>query len=107
MTGDQWPAVPLVASSAPAAPVVLAPLRVDSTTNEPKAALELLGRLPVAGAVVTADAMVTHADLGREVRKARGDSRRAVRDNPPTVRHDIEAVFAADAAVSPLPAAPA
>src|SRR5262249_5601120 len=67
-TGEQLPAVHLVAGYAHEARVVLAQLRVDSKTNEHKAALELLGLLPLAGAVVTADAMFTHADFCREVR---------------------------------------
>jgi hypothetical protein len=104
-TGEQLPAVHLVAGYAHEAQVVLAQLRVDSKTNEHKAALELLGLLPLAGAVVTADAMFTHVDFCREVRKAEGDYFLAVKDNQPTLLRDIEAVFAADAAVSPLPAA--
>jgi hypothetical protein len=38
-------------------------LAVARTTNEPKAALRLLGVLPLAGKVVTADAMFTHPDV--------------------------------------------
>lgn len=105
-TGEHLPAVHLVAGYAHEAQVVLAQLRVDSKTNEHKAALELLGLLPLAGAVVTADAMFTHADFCREVRKARGDYLLAVKENQPTLLRDIEAVFAADAARSPLPTAP-
>ena len=83
--------------------VVLAQLRVDSKTNEHKAALELLGLLPLPGAVVTADAMFTYADFCREIRKAEGDYLLAVKENQPTLFRDREAVFAADAAFSPLP----
>ena len=101
-TGEQLPAVHLVAGYAHEAQVVLAQLRVDSKTNEHKAALRLLGLLPLAGAVVTADAMFTHADFCREVRRAEGDYLLAVKDNQPTLLRDIEAVFAADAARSPL-----
>jgi DDE_Tnp_1-associated/Transposase DDE domain len=106
-TGEQLPAVHLVAGYAHEAQVVLAQLRVDSQTNEHKAALELLGLLPLAGAVVTADARFTHADFCREIRKAGGDYLLAVKDNQPTLLRDIEAAVAADAAVSPLPTAPA
>jgi hypothetical protein len=104
-TGEQLPAVHLVAGYAHEARVVLAQLRVDSKTNEHKAALELLGLLPLAGAVVTADAMFTHADFCREVRRADGDYLLAVKENQPTLLRDIEAAFAADAALSPLPTA--
>jgi hypothetical protein len=105
-TGEQLPAVHLVAGYAHEAQIVLGQLRVDSKTNEHKAALELLGLLPLAGAVVTADAMFTHADFCREVRKAEGDYLLAVKDNQPTLLRDIEAIFAADAACSPLRTAP-
>lgn len=101
-TGEQLPAVHLVAGYAHEARIVLAQLRVDGKTNEHKAALELLGLLPLAGAVVTADAMFTHADFCREVRKAGGDYLLAVKDNQPTLLRDIEATFAADAVLSPL-----
>jgi hypothetical protein len=104
-TGEQLPAVHLVAGYAHEAKVVLAQLRVDCKTNEHKAALELLGLLPLAGAVVTADAMFTHADFCRDVRKAEGDYLLAVKENQPTLLRDIEAIFAADAVCSPLPTA--
>lgn len=106
-TGELLPAVHLVAGYAHEAQVVLAQLRVDRKTNEHKAGLELLGVLPLQGKVVTADAMFTHADFCREIRQAQGDYLLAVKDNQPTLLRDIEAVFAADAAVSPLPAASA
>jgi DDE_Tnp_1-associated/Transposase DDE domain len=105
--GEPLPAVHLVAGYAHEAQAVLAQLRVDSRTNEHKAALQLLGLLPLAGAVVTADAMFTHADFCREIRKADGDYLLAVKDNQPTLLRDIEATFAADAAISPLSTAPA
>jgi hypothetical protein len=104
-TGERLPAVHLVAGYAHEVQVVLAQLRVDSKTNEHKAALELLGLLPLAGAVVTADAMFTHADFCRGVRTAQGDYLLAVKENQPTLLRDIETVFAANAARSPLPTA--
>jgi hypothetical protein len=106
-TGEQLPGVHLVAGYAHEAQLVLAQLRVDSKTNEHKAALELLGLLPLAGAVVTADAMFTHADFCQEVRQGGGDYLLAVKDNQPTLLRDIEAIFVADAALSPLPTASA
>lgn len=106
-TGEQLPGVHLVAGYAVEAQVVLAQLRVDGKTNEHKAALQLLGMLPLTGAVVTADAMFTHADFCREIRKAQGDYLLAVKENQPTLLRDIEAVFAADAVFSPLPTASA
>jgi predicted transposase YbfD/YdcC len=69
--------------------------------------MELLGLLPLAGAVITADAMFTHADFCREIRKAEGHYVLAVKENQPTLLRDIEAVFAPDAVISPLPTASA
>jgi hypothetical protein len=103
--GEQLPAVHLVAAYAHEAQVVLAELRVDAKTNEHKAALELLGVLPLEGAVVTADAMFTHADFCREVRNGGGEYLLAVKENQPTLLRDIEAIFAPDAGCSPLPTA--
>ena len=57
------PGVHLLAAYAPQASAVIAQMRVEATTNEHKAALRLLGVLPLAGAVVTADAMFAHADV--------------------------------------------
>src|SRR5262249_5882575 len=71
-SGEQLPAVHLIAGYAHEAQVVLAQLRVDSKTNEHKAALELLGLLPVAGAGVTPDAMFTHPHLCPAVPQAGG-----------------------------------
>jgi hypothetical protein len=105
--GEHVPGVHLLAAYAHEAQTVLAQLRVDGKTNEHKAALELLGVLPLKGAIVTADAMFTHADFCRKVRKAGGDYVLAVKENQPTLLADLRAAFAADAAVSPLPTASA
>ncbi|MBV8315939.1 MAG: ISAs1 family transposase [Planctomycetaceae bacterium] len=61
------PGVHWVSASAPDVQAVLAQLRVDAKTNEHKAALELLGVLPIQGKIVTGDAMFTHRDLCAEV----------------------------------------
>ena len=50
------PAAHLVAAYAPDVEAVVGQIRVDAQTNEHKAALELLGVLPLRGRVVTADA---------------------------------------------------
>ncbi len=42
---------------------MIAQIRVDGKTNEHKAALELLGVLPIRGTVVTGDAMFCHKDV--------------------------------------------
>jgi hypothetical protein len=98
------PGVHLLAAYAPGADAVLAQLRVDAKTNEHKAALQLLGVLPLAGKVVTGDAMFTHRDVAQEVRQRDGDYILIVKDNQPELKAQIEAALHDDAAFSPLPA---
>src|SRR5947209_6274994 len=69
----QLPGVHLLAAYAPQASAVIAQMRVEATTNEHKAALRLLGVLPsLAGTVVTADAMFTHADVCDAILRKQG-----------------------------------
>lgn len=105
-SGDgEVPGVHLLAAFATADAAVLGQLEVAKTTNEHKAALQLLGVLPLAGKVVTADAMFTHTDVCDTITDAGGDYVLAVKDNQETLRRDIQAVFEGDGtAFSPLPA---
>lgn len=85
---------------------VIGQLEVARTTNEHKAALELLGVLPLAGKVVTADAMFTHTDVCDTITDAGGDYILAVKDNQKTLKADIATMFEGDGtAFSPLPTA--
>jgi hypothetical protein len=92
----------LVAAYAPQVAAVLAQMRVDTKTNEHKAALQLLGILPgnavpekrLAGKVVTGDAMFCQRDLAEQVVTAGGDYILAVKDNQPGLGIDIQAGFA-------------
>ena len=88
------PGVHLVSAYAPEVKAVLAQLRVDAKTNEHKAALELLGVLPLKGKVVTGDAMFTHRDVCAKVIGAGGDYFLPVKENQPTLAQDIAAAFA-------------
>jgi hypothetical protein len=98
------PGVHLVSASAPDVKAVLAQLRVDAKTNEHKAALELLGVLPVKGKVLTGDAMFTHRDVCAAVLDGGGDYVLPVKENQPTLSKDIAAVFAEpEAGFSPPP----
>src|SRR5262249_13366050 len=98
------PGVHLLAAYVPAAAAVLAQLRVDARTNEHKAALRLLGVLPLRGKVVTGDAMFTHRDVARRVVDAGGDYLLIVKDNQPELRAQIESALHGDGDFSPLPA---
>ncbi|MBV8269419.1 MAG: ISAs1 family transposase [Planctomycetaceae bacterium] len=98
------PGVHLVSAYAPDVKAVLAQLRVDAKTNEHKAALELLGVLPVQGKVLTGDALFTHRDVCAAVLEGGGDYVLPVKENQPTLSKDIAAVFAEpEAGFSPPP----
>jgi hypothetical protein len=100
----ETPGVHLVSADAPDVKAVLAQLRVDAKTNEHKAALELLGVLPVKGKVVSGDAIFTQRDLCAEVIVGGGDYVLPVKDNQPTLAKDIAAAFAEPlAGLSPPP----
>jgi DDE_Tnp_1-associated/Transposase DDE domain len=98
------PGVHLLTAYVPAAAAVLKQIRVDAKTNEHKASLRLLGVLPLAGKVVTADAMFTHRDFAQEVRDHGGDYLLIVKDNQPELKAHIQAALHQDADFSPLPA---
>lgn len=96
------PGVHLLAAFAPDNAAVLGQLRVDAKTNEHKAALRLLGVLPVQGKLVSGDAMFTHRDVAQAVRDGGGDYLLFVKDNQPELKAQIEAALHDDAAFSPL-----
>jgi predicted transposase YbfD/YdcC len=99
-SGD-LPGVHLISLYATKVHATLAQLRVDAKTNEHKAVLQLLGVLPLAGAVVTGDAMFCHRDVCQEVLDQNGDYLLFVKDNQPTLAQDIAAGFETPAALSP------
>ena len=84
----------LVAAYAPAAQAVLAQLRVDAKTNEHKAALELLGIVPVQGCIFTGDAAFCQRDLCEQIIDGGGDYVLAVKDIQPGLAIDIAAGLA-------------
>lgn len=88
----------LVAAYAHQVTAVLGQLRVDAKTNEHKAALELLGILPLAGKVVVGDAMFCQRDLAEKVVDSGGDYIFTVKDNQPGLGTDIRAGFGFEAA---------
>lgn len=92
--GGGTPGAHLLAAYAPQASAVIAQVTVEATTNEPKAALRLLGVVPLAGAVVTADAMFTHADVRETILEQQGDYVLFAKGNQSQLRADIEAAFA-------------
>lgn len=94
----------LLAAYCPQAQAVVGQLRVDSRTNEHKAALQLLGLLPLDGKVVTGDAMFTHRDVAQKITDGGGEYVLTVKDNQPGLKAEIHAALHDDADFSPLPA---
>jgi DDE_Tnp_1-associated/Transposase DDE domain len=97
------PGIHLLSAFVPAAAAVIGQLRVDGKTNEHKAALRLLGVLPLAGQLVTGDAMFTHRDVAQAIVDQGGDYLLIVKDNQPELSQQIQAALHDDAAFSPLP----
>lgn len=80
----------LLAAYVPEAQAVLAQLRVDAKTNEHKAALKLLGVLPVRGNVITGDAMFCQREVCTAIIAQGGDYVFTVKDNQPSLVTDIQ-----------------
>lgn len=76
---------------------VLAQIRVDAKTNEHKAALELLGILPVKGRVVLGDAMFCQRDVCEKIVEQGGDYLFTVKGNQLGLERDIAAGFGFEA----------
>jgi DDE_Tnp_1-associated/Transposase DDE domain len=76
-------------------------------TNEHKAGLRLVEQLVLTGQLVTVDAMFTHRDFCQAVRDRGGHYLAFVKDNQPTLLHDLQAALASEApeAFSPSAAA--
>ena len=94
------PGVHLVAAYAPDGQAVLGQLRVDCKTNEHKAALKLLGILPLAGKIVLGDAAFCQRDLAKQVIDQGGDYILFVKDNQPSLQTDLGAGFAYEVAAT-------
>ena len=89
------PCAHLLSVYSPEAQTAVAQLRVDSKTNEHKAALGLLRLLPLEGALVTGDAAFTQRDLSQAVVDAQGHYLLAVKDNQPALHTALQGAFAA------------
>src|SRR4051812_12818851 len=84
----------LVAAYCAAAQAVLAQIRVDAKTNEHKAALKLLGILPVKGNILTGDALFCQRDVCVAIIEAGGDYVFTAKDNQPSLVTDLAAGLA-------------
>jgi len=99
------PGAHLVSAYAPHAQAVLGQLRVDAKANEHKAALRLLGILPLAGAVVVGDAAFCQRDLCRAVVEQGGDYVFIAKGNQKGLEVDVAAGFGFEAAARSVAAA--
>ena len=98
--GPHDTAVHLLAAMDQRTGCVLSQMRVDSRTNEHKAALELLKNLALKGRVNTGDAMFCQRDPLRQVVADGGHYLWKVDDNQPSLKEAIESAF--ELASSPL-----
>jgi hypothetical protein len=71
----------------------LSQTRVDASTNEAKAALELLHTLVLKGRVVTGDAMFCQREICEQILQQGGDYLFVVKDNQPALKEAIAAEF--------------
>ena len=95
----------LVAAYAPLVEAVLVQVRVDAKTNEHKAALQLLGILPVKGRIVLGDAMFCQRDVCAEIIAQGGDYLFFAKGNQPGLQIDIGAGFGYEEAARVVAAA--
>ncbi len=95
----------LVSAYAPLVEAVLVQVRVDAKTNEHKAALELLGILPVKGRIVIGDAMFCQRDVCQEIIDQDGDYIFFAKANQPGLQADVAAGFGYEAAAMAVAAA--
>jgi DDE_Tnp_1-associated/Transposase DDE domain len=95
----------LVAAYAPLIEAVLAQVKVDAKTNEHKAALELLGILPVKGRIVIGDALFCQRDVCAEIIRQGGDYLFFTKANQPGLQTDVAAGFGYEEAARAVAAA--
>ena len=93
---DRVPGTYLVAAYAHASGLVVGQVRAAGKGHEQAAAKALLHQVPIAGRVVTADALLTQRDISEQIVTDRGDYLFPIDGNQPALLADAEA------ALSPL-----
>jgi predicted transposase YbfD/YdcC len=73
--------------------VVLGQVKTEEKSNEITAIPKLLELLHIKGAIITIDAMGCQRDIAAKIVDGGADYMLAVKDNQPTLRADVEAVF--------------
>jgi len=95
------PAAHLLALYAPKVRAVVGQMRVDAKTNEHKAALQLLGIVPVRGRIVTGDAIFCQTEVTEVLAEQGAEYILHVKDNQPTVGARIAELLDPTASFSP------
>ena len=83
----------LLAAFSDALSGVIGQLQLAPDSNEITAALTLLRSLPLAGCIVTGDAIFTQKRICRVIKDGGGDDLFTVKDNQPALRADIALAF--------------
>jgi hypothetical protein len=99
------PGVHLLAAFSDALGGVIGQLQLAPDANEITAALDLLKALPLAGGIVTGDAIFTQKEICRVIMDGGGAYFFTVKDNQPSLKADIALVFGGDSPLGHLVAA--
>jgi len=91
--GKDVPGVHLVAAYAHESATVLAQIRTEGKGQELAAAARLLDQLPLAGRLITGDALFTQRSICTQILDGGGDYLFPVKDNQPTLRAELEGAF--------------
>jgi hypothetical protein len=91
--GEDIPGAHLVAAYTHRAGAVLAQVRSAGKGHELAAAKQRLQEVPLAGRLVTADALLTQREVAARIVQAGGDYLLPAKDNQPALRADLEAAF--------------
>lgn len=75
--------------------LVLGQVKVDEKSSEMTAVPELLKLLDLKGCIVTVDALNTQKEIAREVREQGADYVMALKENHPTLCHEVQGIFEA------------
>jgi predicted transposase YbfD/YdcC len=86
--------VHLLAAYHPGSGIVLAQVEVGKKENEIVAAPKILSCIDLQGKLVTGDAMFAQRSLSAQIVEEGGDYLFTIKDNQPTLRQDIETLFA-------------
>lgn len=99
--GEYVPGVHLVGAYAHRAQVVLAQVRTGGKGQEVAAVAQVLTQVPLAGRVVTGDALLTQREVCQQIVAGGGDYVLPVKENQPALRQSVERAFSPLAAERP------